>query len=65
MTQQTHGTPDLKYSEEAFRDMYEALRLFNVNIDFVNDTNPNKDELLRVLVFGLRKALAKVEGEDA
>ena len=25
MTQQTNGMPDLKYSEEAFRDMYEAL----------------------------------------
>jgi len=26
MTQQTNGTPELKYSEEAFRDMYEALK---------------------------------------
>ncbi len=26
MTQQTHGMPELKYSEETFRDMYEALK---------------------------------------
>ena len=27
MTQQTNGTPELKYSEETFRDMYEALKM--------------------------------------
>ena len=26
MTQQTNGMPELKYSEEAFRAMYEALK---------------------------------------
>jgi len=26
MTQQTNGTPELNYSEETFRDMYEALK---------------------------------------
>ena len=26
MTQQTNGMPELKYSEETFRDMYEALK---------------------------------------
>jgi len=27
MTQQTSGMPELKYSEETFRDMYEACKL--------------------------------------
>ena len=26
MTQQTNGMPELKYSEETFREMYEALK---------------------------------------
>ena len=26
MTQQTNGMPELKYSEETFRELYEALR---------------------------------------
>ncbi|MDP2729628.1 MAG: hypothetical protein Q8O55_04020 [Dehalococcoidales bacterium] len=28
MTQRTSGTSELKYSEETFRDMYEALKLY-------------------------------------
>lgn len=27
MTQQTNGMPELKYSEETFRAMYEALKI--------------------------------------
>ncbi len=28
MTQQTNGTPDLKYSQETFKAMYEAIKHF-------------------------------------
>ncbi len=39
--------------------LYEALKAFDCNIDFVNDTNSNKYELLKVLTYNLRKALAE------
>jgi hypothetical protein len=45
------------------RKMGKALMGFDCNIDFVNDTNPNKNELLKVLTYNLREALSRADGK--
>ena len=59
MTQQTHGTPELKYSEETFREMYEALKNLLVGLD-----NPMRIPSFE-LVDKASLALAKAEGREA
>jgi len=55
MTQQTNGTPELNYSEEVFRDMYEALRQFE-RMGFFKESS--------TYLRGLRNIIAKAEGRD-
>jgi len=43
----------------ALPELIEALKRYDVNINFVNDTNPRKYELLGVLTYDLRNALSK------
>ena len=66
MTQQTNGTPDLKYSEEAFRDMYEALKVMNAG-NSLSPGNPNRvwerATPPTVAILKAFKALAKAEGK--
>ena len=57
MTQQTNGTPVLKYSEETFNDMYEALDAL-VGHFRANDENYCKSDLCTDAI----AALAKAEG---
>ena len=58
MTQQTNGMPELKYSEETFRDMYEALK--GLMRDY--STNPNSD-IFYAACLKAREAIAKAEGK--
>ena len=59
MTQQTSGMPDLKYSEETFREMYEALK----GCRFLR--NPGISQFEWALVFErIDKILAKVRGSN-
>ena len=44
---------------KALPELIEALKRYDVNINFVNDTNPRKYELLGVLTYDLRNALSK------
>uniref|UniRef100_A0A6H1ZFR2 Uncharacterized protein n=1 Tax=viral metagenome TaxID=1070528 RepID=A0A6H1ZFR2_9ZZZZ len=56
MTRQTSGMPGLKYSEETFRDMYEALKNLVKRIDGGLALGEKLD------VLPARDALAKAEG---
>ena len=65
MTQQTNGTPELKYSEETFRDMYEALKEIREAFSNVIVSLPRqggKTWLLDSLRKG-SEALTKAEGK--
>jgi len=55
MTQQTNGMPELKYSEETFRDMYEACK------DVFKYTCGRQDGISKRLRIVVEKALAKAE----
>lgn len=56
MTQQTNGTPALKYSEETFRDLYEALKELIERDDYGSIRLPTQARDIMV------KALAKAGG---
>ncbi len=58
MTKQTNGTPGLKYSEDTFREMYEALK--GLLRDY--STNPTSDIFFKACEMA-RDALAKAEGK--
>lgn len=67
MTQQTSGMPELKYSKEAFRDMYEALKAMNYG-SYLDPEDPDRvweratpspDAILKAF-----KSLAKAEGKE-
>ena len=74
MTQQTHGTPELKYSEETFRDMYEALKKMLANMNWETRETFNDcgfgthDEewgkIHKPKLENLYKALSKAEGRE-
>jgi len=62
MTQQTNGMPDLNYTEENFRDLYEAgkqaLSTLWVYFDLIKK-NPEIDPRYT----NLKHALAKADGK--
>ena len=53
MTRQTNGMPELKYSEETFRDMYEALKLVESGKELDWD----------IFIAKVQQALAKAESK--
>lgn len=57
MTQQTNGTPELKYSEENFRDMYEACK------GVLDWWQREYDGFLPDAIANTLKAVDKVEGK--
>ena len=59
MTQQINGMPEFNYSEETFREMYEALRKVRVNIGHIIMTKADAS-----LVDEIDQALAKAEGKE-
>ena len=73
MTRQTNGTPELKYSEETFRDMYEALKQCRTVIDtLIMNGHINKQSMVldasyasNAALWALNKAeaLTKARGE--
>ena len=56
MTQQTNGTPELKYSEEIFRDLYEALKDAVADIEKTGYTSVSS-------ATRMQRALARAEGK--
>ena len=60
MTQQTNGMPELKYSEEVFREMYEALKELS-NFDEQGGVE-GKDHA--VLIIRAKRALAKAKSQE-
>ena len=61
MNQQTNGTPELKYSEETFRDMYEALKALTFQFAMAV-SNPYSAE--KRVYTQANEALAKAEGKQ-
>ena len=57
MTQQTNGMPDLKYSEEIFRDIYEALKECIAELEQAKGIS-------QIWLNKWRQALAKAEGKE-
>ena len=67
MTQQTNGTLELKYSEETFREMYEALQAM-LEGNELDPKNPNR-VWVRVMptseaILEAFQALAKAKGRN-
>ncbi len=58
MTQQTNGTPDLNYSEEAFKAMYEALESTR---DILREIHHYQDD--QPVLSPINKALAQARRE--
>ncbi len=52
--------PELKYSEETFRDMYEALKAFDV---YVSTNFPANIRLKQIAVERMEQALEKAESK--
>jgi hypothetical protein len=61
MTQQTNGMLELKYSEETFRDMYEAIKLFMARTEKAKDVEFSPSMVAAYI--NLQDALAKAEGK--
>lgn len=76
MTQQTNGMPELKYSKEAFRDMYEELKANREWLEkftmkfYITAENPTYENMKKLytelfeFVQGMSKALAKADGKQ-
>ena len=61
MTQRTNGMPELKYSEEVFRDMYEALTMAKDALRTLLYEHPG-DDIGKAQMEVIDKALAKARG---
>ena len=59
MTLQTHGTPDLSYSQSTFRELYEALKAWD---NYATANYPENMKLKRIAWELTEKASAKAEG---
>lgn len=62
MTQQTDGMPELKYSEEAFAQMYEAGLYAKALIEEIMTGVLIPKELASMVLESLGEALDKAEG---
>ena len=60
MTLQTHGTPDLSYSQSTFRELYEALKAWD---NYATANYPENMKLKRIAWELTEKAIAKAEGK--
>ena len=60
MTLQTHGTPDLSYSQSTFRDLDEALKAWD---NYATANYPENMKLKRIAWELTEKAIAKAEGK--
>ena len=60
MTLQTHGTPDLSYSQSTFRELYEALKAWD---NYATANYPENMKLKRIAWELTEKAIAKANGK--
>ena len=60
MTLQTHGTPDLSYSQSTFRELYEALKEM---LNIFDRGFPTEGSIGRTTCDEAIKAIKKAEGK--